>query len=232
VLRGLAIIAALLALIAGVWTIADARSFQLFGSLVHRIETEDSLVALTFDDGPTPEVTDTVLSMLAAAGVRGTFFFMGSELERNPDLGRRYIEAGHELGNHSYSHRRMVLKSPGFIASEIERTDSLIRVAGHVGPIHFRPPYGKKLLLLPWYLWRRNRVTVMWDVEPDSYADVASDRALIVEHVRDRVQPGSIIILHVMYKGREESLAAVPGIISALREDGYEFVTVSELLER
>lgn len=214
------------------WTLAGSRSFQLFGTIVHRVETSDRVVALTFDDGPTPEATDSILDMLADAGVRATFFFTGSELAENSGLATRYLEAGHELGNHSFSHQRMVFKGRAFIASEIETTDSLLRAAGQRGPIHFRPPYGKKLVALPRYLSRTGRVTIMWDVEPDSYPEVASDRHAIVEHVRSRVRPGSIIILHVMYPGRGESLAAVPGIIDSLREEGFEFVTVSELLER
>lgn len=228
---GLAILA-LLALSIGAWKLANLRGYQLFGSLIDRVETGDSVVALTFDDGPTPEATDTILAMLAAAGVRATFFFTGSELEQNPGLGSRYVAAGHEVGNHTFSHQRMVLKSPRFIATEIERTDSLLRAEGWSGPIHFRPPYGKKLVLLPWYLSRHDRVTIMWDVEPDSYPEVGSDRARIIEHVTGRVRPGSIIILHAMYPSRRETLAAVPGIIRSLREVGYEFVTISELMER
>lgn len=214
------------------WALAGSRSFQLFGTIVDRVETNDRVLALTFDDGPTPGATDSILGMLADAGVRATFFFTGSELAENTGLATRYLEAGHDLGNHSFSHQRMVFKGRGFIASEIETTDSLLREAGQRGPIHFRPPYGKKLVALPRYLSQTGRVTIMWDVEPDSYPEVASDRHAIVEDVRSRVRPGSIIILHVMYPSRGESLAAVPGIIDSLREEGFEFVTVSELLER
>lgn len=224
--------AMVVAVVRGAWLLADSRSFQLFGDIVDRVETTDSVVALTFDDGPTPEAAEIILSMLAENDVQATFFFNGSALLESPGLGRRFAEAGHELGNHTFSHRRMVLKSPGFIASEVERTDSLLRKAGASGTIHFRPPYGKKLALLPWYLSRRDRLTVMWDVEPDSDAAIGSDRARIVDHVRQEARPGSIILLHVMFDSRRESLAAVPGIIDALRQDGYDFVTVSELLAR
>lgn len=222
---------ALLLLAWGAWTVADSRSFQLFGELVDRVETADSVVALTFDDGPAGGA-DSVLAMLAREGVRGTFFFTGAELAERPELAPRFVAAGHELGNHSFSHQRMLLRTPGFIRREIETTDSLIRAAGHSGPIHFRPPYGKKLLGLPWYLARTDRVTVMWDVEPDSYAEVASSAERIVAHVQERVQPGSIIILHVMYPSRGEVLRSVPGIIRSLRGRGYRFVTVSELICR
>ena len=215
----------------GAWSIAGARSFQLFGTLVERVETSSRVVALTFDDGPAPDASDSILSVLERQGVRATFFFIGQDLAANPELGRRFVAAGHELGNHSATHQRMLLRPRSFIRSEIEATDSLIRAAGHRGPIHFRPPYGKKLIGLPWYLARTGRTTVMWDVEPDSYAEVASSAARIVSHVLEEVRPGSIILLHVMYPSRRESLRAVEGVITGLRERGYRFVTVSELLE-
>lgn len=218
------------ALVMAAWRLADSRTFQAFGDVVPRVDTPKKFVALTFDDGPTPEATEQVLSVLRERGVKATFFLIGAELEQNPEAGRRIAQEGHEIGNHSYSHKRMVLKSPSFIRDEIERTDLLIRGTGYQGPIHFRPPYGKKLLLLPYYLSDTNRKTIMWDIEPDSDREVAREAGRIEDHVVERAQPGSIIILHVMYKSRAESLRAVAGIIDKLRERGFEFRTVSELM--
>ena len=230
-LRGAVIGAGLLLVIlAGAWTISRARTFQLFGHLVHRGPTSERVVALTFDDGPTPAGTDSILDILEAKGATATFFVTGSELQANPDLGRRIVAAGHELGNHSYSHPRFLLRSQSSIRFEIETTDSLIRAAGQTGPIHFRPPYGKKLVGLPWYLHRTSRTTVMWDIEPDSDTEIAPTSERITDHVLSRATPGSIILLHVMYPSRRESLRAVGGIIDGLREAGYSFVTVSDLL--
>jgi peptidoglycan/xylan/chitin deacetylase (PgdA/CDA1 family) len=213
----------------GAWRIADSRDFQLFGELVHRVDTTDPVVAITFDDGPSPLATDSILAILEREGIRATFFFTGAELAANPDLTPRFVQAGHELGNHSYTHKRMLLKSPSFIRREVESTDSLIREAGYLGDIHFRPPYGKKLIGLPWYLSRTDRMTVMWDVEPDSYAEIGSSADRIVAHVLEEVRPGSIIILHVMYPSRRESLRSVEGIVRGLKQRGYRFVTISEL---
>jgi len=226
---------ALLAATALAWSglrLSSLRGFQFFGELVNRVETTAPIVALTFDDGPTPTGTDSILAILRREGIRATFFLTGSETEMNPDLAARIVEDGHELGNHSWSHRRMVLKSPGFIRDEVERTDSLLRRAGHDGPIHFRPPYGKKLLGLPWYLARTGRTTITWDVEPESYPEVDGDTERIVAHVLENSRPGSIILLHVMYPGRRATMRSVEGIVRGLRERGLEFVTVSELLSR
>lgn len=138
------------------------------------------------------------------------------------------VGAGHEIGNHSYSHRRMVLVSGDTAREEIERTDSEIRRAGYPGPISFRPPYGKKLWTLPHYLADHDRTTVTWDVEPDS-AGGASREAIVADTLAE-TRPGSIILLHVMHGA--ESITAVPEIVDTLRAQGYRFVTVSELLAR
>jgi chitin deacetylase len=222
--------AIIIALVITGFQISKSRSFQFFGEIVPRITTEQKIVALTFDDGPKPGSTEEVLSILNEAGVKATFFVTGAELRENPDQGRQLVSAGHELGNHSYSHTRMFLKSPSFIETEIERTDDLIRQAGYQGQIHFRPPFGKKLFVLPYYLSRKSKKSIMWDVEPDSYPDIGSDANKIVEHVLANTKPGSIILLHVMYPNRRESLKAVKGIIAGLKNEGYTFKTVSELL--
>jgi len=227
----LVIVVAAIAVTAAAYKISKSRTFQFFGDIVPRINTRQKVVALTFDDGPTPGVTEELLSILNKEGVKATFFVIGAELERNLEEGRKIVAAGHELGNHTYSHKRMVLKTPSFIESEIERTDQLIRQAGYQSAIHFRPPYGKKLVLLPYFLSRTSRKTITWDVEPDSYPEIAADSDKIVAHTLEKTRPGSIILLHVMYKGREESLKAVEGIIVGLKGDGYSFKTVSEMLD-
>lgn len=210
------------------WQVSKARTFQTFGRLVHRVETEKKLVALTFDDGPTAGGTGPLLDMLAKEQVRATFFVTGAELEENMDRGIRIVAAGHELGNHSYSHTRMIFVTPSFVQDEIERTDALIREAGWQKAIHFRPPYGKKLFTLPNYLSNTGRTTVTWDVEPDSNTKASAGE--IADRAVAQTRPGSIILLHVMYSNRGESYRAVPAIINRLEEQGYEFVTVSELL--
>lgn len=124
----------------------------------------------------------------------------------------------------------MVFKSSGFVRQEVEDTDALIRAYGYMGEIYFRPPFGYKLLSLPWFLMRTGRTSVTWDIEPDSHPEVAASSSVIVAHVVERVQPGSIILLHVWYASRQTSLAAVPMIIDELKREGYRFVTLSELL--
>jgi chitin deacetylase len=212
------------------WRASGSTDFQALGEIVPRVETSRRVVALTFDDGPTPEGTREVLNILREKNVRATFFVTGRELEGHMAEGRDIVAAGHELGNHSYSHARMVFVSPSFVRREVERTDELIREAGHTGEVYFRPPYGKKLLVLPLYLSRHGRKTVTWDVAPDSDPAAAQDSESLKRYVSERARPGSIILLHVMYPGRAESMKALAGIIDNLQRDGYHLVTVSELL--
>ncbi|MCD8508618.1 MAG: polysaccharide deacetylase family protein [Bacillus sp. (in: Bacteria)] len=210
--------------------LSKSRSFQFFGGLVTDVATEEKVVALTFDDGP-GENTAEVIEVLGSHEVLGTFFLTGREIEEDIDGAIALVEAGHEIGNHSFSHSRMVFKSPGFVRVELEATDKLIRQAGYEGEIHFRPPYGRRLLAVPYFLWREDRKTILWSVEPESYPEVSMDAGRIADYVVENVEPGGIILLHVMYDSRRESLAAVEPIIVRLKAEGYRFVTVSELLE-
>ena len=228
---GLVLLTAIAVVWAG-WKLSKSRRYQIFGELVTRVETADSVVALTFDDGPVPHHTDSVLQVLADSSVRATFFTIGAALREHPDIAARVVRAGHELGNHSYSHHRLVLKSPGYVRREIRQTDSLIRSAGYRETIFFRPPYGKRLVVLPWILSRDDRPLILADLEPDSDPRNARDATRIVEYVERNVRPGSIILLHVEVPSRAPAREALPSLIGTLHAAGYRFVTVSELMRR
>ncbi|KKI93471.1 polysaccharide deacetylase [Bacillus sp. SA1-12] len=225
--------AALLILIVlgyGFLQLINSTSFQLFGEIIHKAETEEKVVALTFDDGPTMK-TEDILKILQEKDIKATFFLTGKEIEENMEEAKKIALAGHEVGNHTFSHQRMVFKSPSFIKEEVENTDKLIREIGYEGDILFRPPYGKKLFFLPKYLADHDRKSILWDIEPETDPEIGADSEKIVQHVSDHAKSGSIILLHVMYDSRKESLGSVEGIINKLTEQGYEFKTVSELLK-
>lgn len=205
------------------------RNFQLFGGLTSRVETDEKVIALTFDDAPTI-YSDEILEMLKEKNIKATFYVIGKNMEEFPEETKRIVAEGHELGNHSYSHKRFVLKSYSFIDEEIQKTNSLIRTVGYKGEITFRPPTGKKFILLPWYLKQHNIKTIMWDVEPDTY--VPGDRDAIIQYTLQNINPGSIILIHP-FCGEvcEADRAALPVIIDELINDGYTFMTVGELLQ-
>lgn len=216
---------------AALWRLSSLTDFQLFGTLVHRVETTEPIIALTFDDGPTPRKTEQILQLLAAEQIPATFFLTGKEIENHPDLLQKILAAGHQVGNHSYSHQRMLFKTPRFIAQEIEKTDALLKAAGALEPIYFRPPYGKKLFMLPRYLEAHQRIAVTWDVAPENFPQLTENPSLLADYTIAQAKAGSIILLHVMYDSRATTMQAVPAIIQGLKAKGFKFVTVSELMK-
>ncbi|WP_067895367.1 polysaccharide deacetylase family protein [Nocardia vaccinii] len=224
---GAVVLVVLLSVCVGLYALMNSRTYQVAGRLVNHVDTGEKVVALTLDDGPSDR-TGKILETLSAAGIHATFYLIGNEIAAHPGRAAAIAGAGHEIGNHSYHHQRLVFITPGTARDEVERTDTLIRSTGYSGPITFRPPNGKKLFALPLYLSQHNRITVTWDVEPDSGTHFSADR--IVAETVSQVRPGSIILLHAMYPSGAASLAAIPRIVGELRDRGYRFVTVSELI--
>lgn len=208
------------------YKLMNARNYQLFGNLTSHVETNNKVVALTFDDGPTKN-SDAILSLLDEYQVKATFFLIGKDIEDQPEEARKIAEAGHQIGNHTYSHKRMVLKSPSIIKHEIEKTDDLIADIGYTKSIVVRPPYGKKLIGLPYYLNKHQRETITWNLEPDTFFTQADEK---VRYVKENIQPGSIILMHPMYDATDNELQAIKEILQTLKDEGYTFVTIDELL--
>lgn len=121
-------------------------------------------------------------------------------------------------------------KSYEFVASEIEHTTELLRQAGYTENLTFRPPYGRKLFVLPYYLNKKDIHTVTWNVEPDSILPLETSPEALAQYAVEHTKPGSIILMHVMFDSRANSMASIPLMIQSLKERGYEFVTVSDLI--
>lgn len=217
---------ALLLLLYALFEISRATCFQLVGAPVCRIDTQEKIVALSFDDGPTPSGVDAVLPVLAKYEARATFFLIGSDMEKNPGQGRRLLAAGHELGNHSYSHGRMWGLFPDGYEAEIRRIDALLRREG-AEPRFFRPPYGKRLTGLPIAVERTGHRIIMWSFE-DPMSE--KDPRAYADRVLAQVKPGAVIIMHVMYKSGQTARDALPLILEGLKARGYRAVTVGEAL--
>lgn len=231
-LRIAVVVILLLAVVAGVGgrQLMRSTTTQVTGEIVPRVETDEKVVALTFDDGPSAADADAVLSALEDRDVPATFYVTGEQARRETAVMRRLVDEGHEIGNHSWSHRRLVFVSPDEVAREVESTDRAIRAGGYTGPVTFRPPYGKKLVVLPWYLAEHDRTTVTWDVAPEtSGSGSAQTTTELVDATVDEARPGSIILLHP-WNGRRVTQEAIGPIIDRLRSRGYRFVTVSELI--
>jgi len=209
----------------GVYRLVNARCFALTGPVTCRVHTVRPVVALSFDDGPTELGVRSVLPVLEAYGARATFYVVGSEAAERPHLVREIDAAGHEVGNHSFTHARLLGRSAAFYDDEIARTQAVLREAGVV-PVTFRPPFGDKLFGLPLAVGRAGLKSVMWDVsdpgtsDPDQYA----------REVVSAARPGSIILMHPMYPDNQTARQALPAILEGLRRKGLEVVSVKELL--
>lgn len=192
-------------------------------------------IALTFDDGPTPEITPRVLEILRHEGVQATFFLVGSRIDDHPEIARAIVEAGHAIGNHSYSHQSLRGKSALSIRADIEKAEHSIQSATGQRTTIFRAPYG---------LWSRRLLDVSeslgykaahWTISSRDWRRLSA--RTITHRCLSKAHPGAIILLHDGFGrhktgNREPMLSALPTIIQSLRRDGYVFVPLPELIER
>lgn len=188
-------------------------------------------VALTFDDGPDDRFTPWVLNVLRSQGVKGTFFLTGQRSEVHPDLVRRIVAEGHEIGNHSYNHAKLVNLPPWRVRDQLARTHQILRRLTLRPVRFFRAPYGAvnhQLLLDAQALGYR---TVQWSVDSEDWKSLPKDQVL--SNILPNVRPGSIILQHSA-GGVGEDLSgtaqALPALVRTLRLRGYRFVTLSEML--
>jgi len=192
-------------------------------------------VALSFDDGPDPEVTPAVLDALARYGARATFFGIGRALQAHPALARRIASDCHELGNHSWTHSRW----QNFFgarrqAEEIERgARAVAQVTGAATQPLYRPPIGLKSPPLARAARRLRLTLVAWSLH--SHDTRGGDPRRIAQRVLDRIRPGDIVLMHDGHdlhgRHRPTGARALPHILEGLRQKGLQCVTVSELLD-
>jgi peptidoglycan/xylan/chitin deacetylase (PgdA/CDA1 family) len=189
------------------------------------------LATLTFDDGPDPETTPRILDALAEHGVRGAFFLIGRRAAAAPSLVRQIVAGGHDLGNHTWSHRSLWLCGPRATRREVmDGHDAIAQAAGQP-PRYFRAPWGMTNLALFPLLRRLATPCVFWSVQPEGGR--AADPARQIARCVRRAGPGAILDLHDAdgVPGAGARLAAaLPGIVGALRGRGLALVPLRDLL--
>lgn len=215
-------------LLKGLVWLTSYRSPQFIGKAITHINTDKKLIALTFDDGPFPPYTDSILRILREQEIHASFFVIGKNAWLHPDLIKQIYREGHEIGNHSWSHKSLVWKSPYYIREEIEKTDSILRKLGYKKEIAFRAPFGEKFIVLPWVLSKMHKKHILFDVLANDWESPGVEA--IVNKVMSQVKPGSIIILHDGDSERKQTVEALAIIIPKLKDLGYRFVTISELI--
>jgi peptidoglycan/xylan/chitin deacetylase (PgdA/CDA1 family) len=205
-----------------------------FLPVISRRKTDRKAVALTFDDGPDPDVTPRLLDLLQRHGVQAAFFVAGARAERYPELIREILYRGHTLGNHSYHHDPLLmLRSRARLREEVARTQDTLS-AFAVRPLAFRPPVGITNPRLQGVL----RELGMYCVTFSCRALDRGNRRIagLSEIILKKVRPGDILLLHDVApkgeKGIEECLAEMERIVSGLKKQGYQILSLEELIDR
>ncbi len=188
---------------------------------------EHRIVALTFDDGPSP-YTDALLDELQRLRVPATFFVVGYQLPDFAPQLQREVDLGQTVGDHTADHANLTTLSPADQKRQIDDDATEIRSYGAPLPRLFRPPYGAYDQTTHRLLGRRRMLSVLWSVDSEDYTKPGVDA--IVRNVVDAVRPGSIVLMHDGGGDRSETVAAVPRIVRELRRQGYRFVSVPRLL--
>lgn len=190
------------------------------------------LVALTFDDGPDGKYTPKILDLLKEQEVPATFFLVGTQVEKFPDIVQRILEEGHSIGNHTWNHADLSKKSLAQIREQIRKADDVLKEAAGFMPVLFRAPYGAVSDTLKKELKKQGRELVGWNVDTRDWAGTPVNK--MRKTVNETVRPGSIILMH-SFGGKNgdltNTLELLPLIIEDLRDQGYTFVTVEQLLE-
>jgi len=208
---------------------------QVFGPVLAKAASARPVVALTFDDGPSTHTAE-VLDILARYHVKATFFLIGRNVERYPELARRIVAEGHAVGNHTYTHPIWAaIEGSQHVQRELDNCEKAIELATGIHATIFRPPHGWRS---PWMIRQARRegyTVITWSVSPDDWRRPAPQ--VITERVLQGVKPGAIILLHDGLEMRgappvQNTVAALPAIIEGLRARGYEFVTVPELIQK
>lgn len=199
-------------------------------SLVHKVPTQEKAVAFTFDDGPHPLYTEELLDIFHKVNGKATFFMVGEELNKYEDIAARVHKAGHEIGNHTYSHPDLTKLTLDEARSELQRADDTIRKVTGQPVSNFRPPYfgvNDDILRLAEEFGYHSIGAVNGGAKDWEQPGVD----FILEHTRPTVDNGSIFLFHDGYGERAQTIEAVRILVEELSAEGYRFLTLSELFE-
>lgn len=205
-----------------VGTLLPRSAAPLFPDLLWRMPAVDRTAYLTFDDGPNPTLTRTLLDILDRHDARATFFLIGSKAERQPDLVRALTDAGHSLGNHTYSHPDPWRTPRGELLGELDRTTAELENITSTPVRWMRPPYGHFTRPMRAWCGQQRQQLTMWDLAPADYLERVS-AADVERHVRAYIRQGAIIVLHDNPRAADAMIPALERLLDVLTSDGWRF---------
>ena len=203
-------------------------SFQGIVISEAKLPPEKKVIALTFDDGPWPNSTAKVLDILKKNNIKGTFFVVGQNVKNYPDLTKRVVTDGHVIANHTWHHWYHHMNAQA-AAYEVANTGDIIYKTTGVKTSLFRPPGGNMRNGVAAYAKSNKYAIIMWSADSMDYSRPAVPR--LMNNIFREAKPGGIVLMHDGGGDRSHTVKALPEIISKFRKQGYEFVTVPELLE-
>src|SRR6516164_9418000 len=187
---------------------------------------DQPFIAMTFDDGPSAENTPRLLEMLKQRNIKATFFLIGQNAASNPEIVRRILAEGHEIGNHSWTHPQLSKLSDDRVTTEITKTQEAIKSASGFTPTLLRPPYGA---ITPRQReWIENQFglsVILWSVDPFDWKRPGA--SVITQRILTEARPGAIILSHDIHK---QTVDAMPATLDGLMRKGFKFLTVSQLI--
>jgi peptidoglycan-N-acetylglucosamine deacetylase len=191
------------------------------------VHVDGPYIAMTFDDGPSANLTPKLLDLLAAHRIKATFFVIGQNVVDHPEIVERAAREGHEIGNHSWSHPFLAKLSDDAVRRELRRTDDAIKNAAGVRPKVMRPPYGSITARQKrWIHDEFGYEIILWDVDPLDWKRPGP--MTVCNRIVKETRPGSIVLSHDIHPG---TIEAMPATLSQLETKGFKFVTVSELIQ-
>jgi peptidoglycan/xylan/chitin deacetylase (PgdA/CDA1 family) len=180
-------------------------------------------IALTFDDGPNDSTTPQILDILAQNQVKGTFFMLGEMVDKHPEIAKRVVDAGNQVGSHTYNHKYLGNLSDSDLKTEVNLADAAIYKATGVLPKVIRPPYGA---ITEKGARVAGKAVIQWDI--DSLDWKSNNAKAVLETVGKELQDGGIILMHDIHK---DTVQALPTLIPSLKAQGYQFVTIDQLFD-
>jgi len=205
------------------------RYYEEAGQILWDIKTDEKVIALTFDDGPHKKYTPEILDVLSKYDAKATFFIVGENAEKNPELALRIHDENHELAIHTYTHPFKTNVSN--LLKEIKQTHATIYGITGYSPVLFRPVEGQYTDAMIDAIHKEGYKVVMWSWHLDTFDWKSPGEKKIINTVLKGAKPGSVVLFHDGGGNREQTVRALKKVLPELEQQGYKFVTISELLE-